>query len=57
MWLGSSFDDVINKVINIFGKILIVNDIFILGFDKFEFGCMVLDVVLVDKLVFYKNVC
>lgn len=54
-WLGSSFDDVTNKVINILGKIPIVNDIFTPGFDKFELGRTAPDVVPADKLAPYKN--
>jgi hypothetical protein len=50
---GDKFDDIANKVIDILGKIPIINKIFTPGFDQFHLGRMAPDVVPADKLVPY----
>jgi hypothetical protein len=50
---GDKFDDITNKVIDILGKIPIIDKIFTPGFDQFHLGRMAPDVVPADKLVPY----
>jgi hypothetical protein len=54
--LGDKFDDVLSDVINVLGKIPIVNDLFTPGFDKFQLGRMAPDAVPADKLTRYRDV-
>lgn len=54
-WLGRSFDDVTSRVINVLGKIPLVDDIFTPGFDHFELGRTAPDAVPADKLTSYRN--
>lgn len=54
-WLGDKASDVFSDVINVLGKIPIVNDLFTPGFDQFRLGKMAPDVVPADKLVKYKH--
>lgn len=54
--LGDGFDKVFNTVINVLGKIPIINKIFTPGFDNFQLGRISPDVIPKDKLVSYKNV-
>lgn len=49
-WLGNSFDEATNKIINVLGNIPIVDDLFTPGFDQFHLGRTAPDAVPADKL-------
>lgn len=54
-WLGDKSTDIINDVINVLGKIPIVDQIFTPGMDQFRLGQMRPDAVPTDKLVPYPD--
>ena len=54
-WLGDKADDVISDVVDVLGKIPIINQIFTPGMDHFQLGQMRPDAVPTDKLVKYPD--
>jgi len=52
-WIGGSWDKGISSVVNILGKIPLVNKLITPGFDHFELGRTAPDVIPSDKLVRY----
>lgn len=54
-WLGDKSDDAISDVIDVLGKIPLINDFFTPGFDDFRLGQMRPDAVPTDKLVKYSD--
>jgi len=52
-WLGSSFDSLSSRVINLLGDIPIIDSVFTPGFNQFKLGRTAPDVVPTDKLVNY----
>lgn len=55
-WLGNQSDKMINGVVNVLGKIPIVDQVFTPGLDEFRLGRTAPDVVPTDKLVKYEDV-
>ncbi|WP_275690259.1 TadE/TadG family type IV pilus assembly protein [Oleiagrimonas citrea] len=53
--IGDKFDKALSTIVNVLGKIPIVNRIFTPGFDQFRFGKTAPDVMPHDKLVEYKD--
>jgi hypothetical protein len=54
-WLGDNADTAISDVINVLGKIPLINELFTPGFDNFQLGRMRPDAVPTDKLVKYPH--
>ena len=52
-WIGSSWDNGISSVVQVLGKLPLIDDLITPGFDKFEPGKTAPDVVPSDKLVRY----
>lgn len=52
-WLGSTADDVINRVVHVLGEVPLVDQLFTPGLNNFELGRTAPDVVPTDKLVRY----
>lgn len=53
--LGDKADEVVSDVLNVLGKIPIVNELFTPNLDKFQLGRMTPDAVPADKLTRYRN--